>query len=137
MHTKRKSQTPSTKCQYQAAASKPKWWSRGCGHQQPRERRPHHNRRPSRGLDVSPPGSFHALIFRPLSQHRPQPFLFLLTGCVELVEVGPEIGGVALALDAGEDHLGAGHVGLGIRDVGLEGALTTSKAGLLVCVAVA
>src|ERR1700674_3326829 len=62
--------------------------------------------------------------------------LLLLAGGVELLEVGPQIGGLLLVLDAGEHHLGPRYLGPRILDVFLERRLVPGNAGVLVGLAV-
>src|ERR1700741_4777044 len=55
---------------------------------------------------------------------------------VELREIGPQVVRLVLVLDAGEDHLGAGNLSLGILDVFEEGFLAPGDAGILVGVGI-
>src|SRR5215211_5849556 len=62
---------------------------------------------------------------------------FLAAVGLELRQVGPQVGGLLLLLDAGKDHLGAGHLGAWILDVFLERGFVPGDAGVLVGIAVA
>src|SRR5580704_8182421 len=55
---------------------------------------------------------------------------------VELADIGPQVVDLLLVLDAGEDHLGAGHLGAGVLDVVLEFRLVPDDAGILVGVGI-
>src|SRR5215203_2434328 len=62
---------------------------------------------------------------------------FLVAVGLELRQVGPQVGGLLLVLDAGEDHLGAGHLGARVLDVFLERVLAPSDPRVLVGITVA
>src|SRR5262245_8585664 len=55
---------------------------------------------------------------------------------VVLRKIGPEVVGLVLVLDAGEDHLGAGNLPLGILDIFEEDFLAPGDAGILVGVGI-
>src|SRR5579862_2865870 len=55
---------------------------------------------------------------------------------VELADIGPQVVDLLLVLDAGEDHLGAGHLGARVLDVVLELRLVPDDAGILVGVGI-
>ena len=63
-------------------------------------------------------------------------YFFLPLG-IELREVGPQVVGFGLVLDAGEDHLGAGNFRLRVLDVVEEHVLAPGDAGVLVGLRVA
>src|SRR6478736_7538613 len=56
----------------------------------------------------------------------------LLAVLVELLEEGDQVVDLLLALDAGEDHLGARDLGPGVLDVVGEGSFVPGQAGVLV-----
>src|SRR3984957_19311229 len=64
--------------------------------------------------------------------------LLLLDAAVggELADISPQVGDLLLVLDAGEDHLGAGHLGPRVLDVVLEFRLVPDDAGILVGVGI-
>src|SRR5262249_3334952 len=64
------------------------------------------------------------------------PSLLLVAVRLELADIGPQVAGLLLVLDAGEEHLGAGDLGARILDVVLEGRLAPGDARILVGVAV-
>src|SRR5580704_15384121 len=51
---------------------------------------------------------------------------------IELADIGPQVVDLLLVLDAGKDHLGAGHLGPRVLDVVLEFRLVPDDAGILV-----
>src|SRR5580704_8344958 len=55
---------------------------------------------------------------------------------IELADIGPQVVDLLLVLDAGEDHLGAGHLGPRVLDVVLELRLVPDDAGILVGVGI-
>src|SRR3954463_9370098 len=63
--------------------------------------------------------------------------LLLFAGGIELLEVGPQVGALILAADAGKHHLGAGNLCARICDVLLEHRLIPGNARILVRLAVA
>src|SRR5882672_11245116 len=63
--------------------------------------------------------------------------LLLLAVRAELLEIGPQIAGLLLVLDAGEDHLGIGDLGARILDVIFESRLAPDDAGILVGLGIA
>src|SRR6516165_4891854 len=63
--------------------------------------------------------------------------LLLLSVLVELRDVGPEILGFLLVLDACEGHLGVGNLCLGVLDVVEELVLVPGDAGVLVGIGIA
>src|SRR5271154_2951439 len=77
-------------------------------------------------------------LLRQIKASAPRLRLLLLDAAVgvELADIGPQIGDLLLVLDAGEDHLGAGHLGPRILDVVLEFRLVPDDAGILVGVGI-
>src|SRR4051794_26526750 len=67
----------------------------------------------------------------------PRGRLLLLSVRTELAEVSPEVIALLLALDAGEDHLGARNLRARIGDVGLKRLLVPGEARILVRIGVA
>src|SRR5262249_6030408 len=60
----------------------------------------------------------------------------LLAAGVELLEIGPQVTGFLLVLEAGKHHFGTGNPRLRILDVVLEGRLVPHDARGFVCVSV-
>src|SRR5712672_336656 len=69
---------------------------------------------------------------RPGTSPAPTGASLLLSVLVVLREKRPEVAGLLLVLDAGEYHLGAGNLCLGVLDVVLELGLVPGDAGILV-----
>src|SRR5260370_12434606 len=69
---------------------------------------------------------------RPGTSPAPTGASLLLSVLVVLREKRPEVAGFLLVLDAGEYHLGAGNLCLGVLDVVLELDLVPGDAGILV-----
>src|SRR5258708_32762790 len=67
-----------------------------------------------------------------LFKETPEASLFDLSALVVLRENRTEVAGSFLVLDAGEYHLGAGNLRLGVLDVVLELGLVPGDAGILV-----
>src|ERR1700722_19577561 len=79
-----------------------------------------------------------SIAFAPHQTAGPRVRLFLLdaTVGVELADIGPQVVDLLLVLDAGEDHLGAWHLGPRILDVVFEFRLVPDDAGILVGVGI-
>src|ERR1700684_4227553 len=78
-----------------------------------------------------------SIVFAPNQATGPLAWLLLDAAIgVELADIGPQIVDLLLVLDAGKDHLGAGHLGAGVLDVVLEFRLVPDDAGILVGVGI-